>query len=64
VVDKKLDFKVGDEVISDCGTEIECLVTIISFHSNNLFATVVDREGFSWEISTSKLIRKRNEQKD
>jgi hypothetical protein len=55
VVDKKLDFGVGDKVISDCGTEIECLVTIIELQSNNLFAVVEDSDGCSWEISTNKL---------
>ena len=55
VVDKKLDFEVGDKVISDCGTEIECLVTVIELQSNNLFAVVEDANGYSWEISTNKL---------
>ena len=55
MVDKKLDFGVGDKVISDCGTEIECLVTIIELQSNNLFAVVEDLDGCSWGISTNKL---------
>ena len=55
VVDKKLDFGVGDMVISDCKTEIECLVKILSLNNNNLFAVVEDAEGFKWEISTKKL---------
>jgi hypothetical protein len=32
MVDKKLDFGVGDMVISDCNTEIECLVKILSLN--------------------------------
>jgi hypothetical protein len=55
MVDKKLDFGVGDMVISDCKTEIECLVKILSLNNNNLFAVVEDAEGFKWEISTKKL---------
>jgi hypothetical protein len=55
VVDKKLEFGVGDMVISDCNTEIECLVKILSLNNNNLFAVVEDAEGFKWQISTKKL---------
>ena len=55
VVDKKLEFGVGDMVISDCNTEIECLVKILSLNNNNLFSIVEDAEGFKWEISTKKL---------
>ena len=40
MVDKKLDFGVGDMVISDCNTEIECLVKILSLNNNNLFVLV------------------------
>ena len=58
MVDKKLDFGVGDEVISDCDSEIACLVTIVSLQNNNLFATVIDRDGMSWTISTKKLKKK------
>ena len=55
MVDKKLDFGVGDMVISDCISEIECLVKILSLNNNNLFAVVEDAEGFKWQISTKKL---------
>lgn len=55
MVDKKLEFGIGDKVISDCGTEIECLVTVLSLNDNNLFAVVEDAEGYKWEISTNKL---------